>query len=151
MRRLSLLAIVSALALALAGVVGCSSEPVAGGELPAAQPWFEVDSVEVGTDGVTNVRGKLLPEAMDSIDATMTPAGAPVHLVYALYPEPDEVGMPEDVEIADDGSISVVYGLASRPEVLRRGWYVLRFDKADWGSQYIYVNPLRETWSATAP
>jgi len=152
---------VALLLLAVCLVSACAPEPVVQEEFPEPNEWFSVESVEFDDSGVVTVKGEMLaevadgvPDVLDSQDEPMIEQGDPglfpEHIAYGFWPDPDEVGAGEAVEVATDGSFIFEYDL-SRPEGIRKGWHVLQFDKENWGSQMVWVNVAAREWSETSP
>ncbi len=141
-------------------LTACAEEPVVQEQFPEPHPWFSVDSVVIEDSGMVTVEGTVLSDASAPASASETeaedatwaadPGEFPEHIAYGFWPDPDEVGAGEAVEVADDGTFVFTYDF-SRPEGIRKGWHVLQFDKADWGSQMIWVNVATGEWSETAP
>lgn len=152
------MAVVMLLILGACLASACTPEPVVQEEFPEPAAWFAVEDVEFSNLGTVTVRGQMLAEAagkepgsdVGTATGQSNPGEFPTHIAYGFWPDPDEVGMGEAVDVGPDGSFVFEYDL-SRPDGIHRGWHVLQFDKEGWGSQMIWINVATQEWMDSPP
>ena len=144
-----------AASLVLSGVLlaACEAEPIVDEDLPDSRPWFSVEAVRFLDGGLVVVEGQVLDAILASgewrSDAAST-SPFPDHIAYGLWPNPTEVGAAETVDVNAAGEFVLTHDFGRGVEV-REGWHVLQFDKADWGSQVLWLNIERKEWREARP